>query len=350
MSRIRVAVVGGSGYVGGELIRLLTCHPAATISAVTSERFAGRSVVERHPNLRKRCDLDFRPAAELEPCDVLFLCLPHGEAMATIDRYAELAPRLIDSSADFRLKDPAAYPRWYGRPHSRPELLNRFAPGIPERHRQAIRDAAWVSSAGCNATAVILGLYPLFASGIVDRTRTVVEAKVGSSEGGADFSEATHHPERSGCVRSYRPTGHRHTAEMIEQLGGGEPIAIHFSATAVEMVRGVLATSHVFLTEDLDERAIWKIYREAYGAEPFIRLVKARDGIHRYPEPKLLAGTNYCDIGFERDPDPASNRLVVVSAIDNLMKGAAGQAVQAFNLMHGLDERAGLEFPGLHPI
>ncbi len=352
MSRLRVAIVGGSGYVGGELIRLLALHPAAAISAVTSERFAGRPIIERHPNLRKVCDLDFRSATEVDRCDTIFLCLPHGQAMESFDRYASLAPRLIDSSADFRLKDPESYPKWYGRPHLRPELLGEFANGIPERHRDAIRDAAWVSSAGCNATAVILGLYPLFASGVVERTRTVVEAKVGSSEGGADFSEATHHPERSGCVRSYRPTGHRHTAEMIQELGGGadEPCAIHFSATAVEMVRGVLATSHVFLTQDLDERAIWKIYREAYGAEPFIRLVKARAGVHRYPEPKLLAGTNFCDIGFERDPERSTGRLVVVSAIDNLMKGAAGQAVQAFNLMHGLEERTGLEFPGLHPI
>ena len=348
MSGVRVGVIGGSGYVGGELVRLLIGHPAVTVTAVTSERFAGRPVVDRHPNLRKRCDLDFRSAAELEPCDLLFLCLPHGQAMEMIDRYAELAPRLIDSSADFRLRDPAGYPAWYGRAHRRPELLDRFAPGIPERHRAAIRDATWVSSAGCNATAVILGLYPLFAAGVVDRARTVIEAKVGSSEGGADFSEATHHPERSGCVRSYKPTGHRHTAEMIQELGLGQAVSIHFSATAVEMVRGVLATSHVFLIQDLDDRAIWKIYREAYGAEPFIRLVKAREGIHRYPEPKLLAGTNYCDIGFERDPK--SDRLVVMSAIDNLMKGAAGQAVQAFNLMHGLDERTGLEFPGLHPI
>jgi N-acetyl-gamma-glutamyl-phosphate/LysW-gamma-L-alpha-aminoadipyl-6-phosphate reductase len=348
VTAIRVAVVGGSGYVGGELIRLLLGHPGVSLSAVTSERFAGRPVVDRHPNLRKRCDLDFRPAADLTPCDLIFLCLPHGEAMESIDRYAALAPRLIDSSADFRLRNPADYPEWYGRPHRRPELLSRFAPGIPERHRATIREASWVSSAGCNATAVILGLYPLFAAGVVDRARTVVEAKVGSSEGGADFSEATHHPERSGCVRSYKPTRHRHTAEMIQELGAGDPISLHFSATAVEMVRGILATSHVFLTADLDDKAIWKIYREAYGAEPFIRMVKAREGIHRYPEPKLLAGTNYCDIGFERDPK--NDRLVVMSSIDNLMKGAAGQAVQAMNLMSGFAEQQGLEFTGLHPV
>ena len=158
-------------------------------------------------------------------------------------------------------------------------------------------------------------------------------------------NDGSHHPERSGAVRSYKPTGHRHVAEMLQVLG---PSNIHFSATSIEMVRGILATCHVFLTEDLDEKAIWKLYREAYVNEPFIRIVKERTGIHRYPEPKLLAGTNFCDIGFERDPN--SDRLVVLSAIDNLMKGAAGQAVQSFNLMHGFDETLGLGFPGLHPI
>jgi LysW-gamma-L-alpha-aminoadipyl-6-phosphate/LysW-L-glutamyl-5-phosphate reductase len=348
MSRLRVSIVGGSGYVGGELLRLLLAHPDAEVQRVTSERKAGTPVTVLHPNLRRVTDLLFSSSASLEPCDVLFLCLPHGRAMADIDRYLALAPRLIDLSADFRLNDPAAYPVWYGRPHPRPDLLPRFVYGIPELHREEMVSAAWVSSAGCNATAVILALYPLFRNGLADRTRTVVEAKVGSSEGGATVSDGSHHPERSGCVRSYKPTGHRHAAEMAQELGRPEPVTVHFSATAVEMVRGVLATCHVFLDQDVPEKAIWQVYREAYGQEPFIRIVKARDGVHRFPEPKLLSGSNFCDIGFERDPH--TNRLVVVSAIDNLMKGAAGQAVQAFNIMHGLPETAGLEFPGLHPI
>lgn len=344
MSQLRVSVVGGSGYAGGELTRLLLGHPSVRLMQVTSERYAGRPVGDRHPNLRRACTLDFRPVAELAACDALFLCLPHGEAMEGISRYLDLAPRVIDLSADFRLRDPAGYPTWYGRPHACPDVLGRFVYGIPELHREEIRQAALVSGAGCNATAVILGLHPLFASGEAIGPGTVAEAKVGSSEGGADWSEATHHPERSGCVRSYKPTGHRHAAEMAQELG----VAIHFSATAVELVRGVLATCHVFLNRELDERAIWRIYRDAYGDEPFIRLVKTKQGVHRYPEPKLLAGSNYCDIGFELDP--RSNRLVVMSAIDNLMKGSAGQAVQAFNLMHGLPETRGLEFTGLHPI
>jgi N-acetyl-gamma-glutamyl-phosphate/LysW-gamma-L-alpha-aminoadipyl-6-phosphate reductase len=356
MSRLRVSIVGGSGYVGGELLRLLLAHPAAEIVRVTSEHHAGAPVATVHPNLRRACDLSFSSVADLEPCGVLFLCLPHGRAMDEIERYTSLAPRVIDLSADFRLKDPAAYPLWYGRPHPRPDLLPRFVYGIPELHREEMISAAWISSAGCNATAVILALHPLFQLGLAEPDRTVVEAKVGSSEGGASVSEASHHPERSGCVRSYKPTGHRHAAEMAQELAacrvsagpdaGG--VTVHFSATAVEMVRGVLATCHVFLREDLPEKAVWQVYRRAYGREPFIRIVKARDGVHRYPEPKLLAGTNFCDIGFERDP--LSNRLVVISAIDNLVKGAAGQAVQAFNIMHGLPETAGLEFTGLHPV
>ncbi len=168
---------------------------------------------------------------------------------------------------------------------------------------------------------------------------------MGSSEAGNSPSPAGHHPERSGCVRSFAPVGHRHQAEMIQALGEFE---LHFSATAVEMVRGVLSTAHVFLRDDVDERDVWQLYRQAYVQEPFIRLVKDRRGVYRYPEPKILAGTNYCDIGFAKDPH--TNRLVLISAIDNLMKGAAGTAVQAMNVMMGWAETTGLEFTGLHPI
>jgi LysW-gamma-L-alpha-aminoadipyl-6-phosphate/LysW-L-glutamyl-5-phosphate reductase len=346
--RIRCSIVGGSGYAGGDLLRLLLGHPNAEVCQVTSERFVGKFVHALHPNLRKRTLLKFTSQEELEPCDVLFLCLPHGSAMGKIDRFTGLAARLIDLSADFRLKNAADYDLWYGLPHSRPELLGKFAYGICELHREEIRASNWVSSAGCNATAVILGLYPFFENGLADPDATVAEVKTGSSEGGNAASEASHHPERAGCVRSYRPTGHRHAAEMVQELGFGKPIQIHFSATSIDMVRGILATCHVFLNKDMDEKGIWKLYREAYGNEPFIRIVKEREGNFRYPEPKLLAGTNYCDIGFEKDPH--SNRVVVVAAIDNLMKGAAGQAVQAFNIMHGFAETTGLEFTGLHPI
>jgi len=340
---VLASVVGGSGYVGGELLRLLLGHPEVTIGQATSERYAGRYVHGVHPNLRGQSLLRFSPLEDLEACDVLFLALPHGEAAEQIERFASAAERIVDLSADFRLRDPGAYRRWYGRPHPRPAWLDRFVYGLPELHRSELAGARCASGVGCNATAVNVALWPLADRGLVERA--VVEVKVGSSEGGAGHSLATHHPERSGCIRSFAPTGHRHQAEMKQALGDVE---LHFSATAVEMVRGVLCTAHVFLSRPLEERAVWQLYREAYGDEPFIRLVKERRGVYRYPEPKILAGTNICDVGFEKDPH--AERLVVISALDNLMKGAAGTAVQALNVMMGWPEDAGLTFPGLHPI
>ncbi|MCL4550955.1 MAG: N-acetyl-gamma-glutamyl-phosphate reductase [Bacteroidetes bacterium] len=348
MEKVKVSIVGASGYTGGELLRLLLFHPNVEVNQVTSESYTGKYVHKVHPNLRKSTMLKFVSAAELQPCDLLFLCLPHNSSQNRIDEFKKLAPKIIDLSADFRLKDVAEYEKWYGHKHARPELLNEFVYGIPELHREEMKKANYISSAGCNATASILGLYPLYKNNLVETDRTVIEVKAGSSEGGNKVNEGSHHPERSGVVRSYMPTQHRHSAEILQELSFGNKIAVHFSATAIDIVRGLLATCHVFLKENLQEKDIWKIYREAYGNEPFIRIVKESEGIYRYPEPKLLAGTNYCDIGFKKDE--FSNRVVVISAIDNLMKGAAGQALQAFNLMYGFDERTGLEFPGLHPI
>jgi len=348
MAKIKVSIAGASGYTGGELVRLLLAHPHVQLEQVTSERHAGKFLYKVHPNLRKRTRLRFVPMADLAACDVLFLCLPHGQSMGQLARFQALAPKLIDLSADFRLNDAASYERWYGKKHSCPEVMQQFVYGIPELYREAMREAPYVSSAGCNATATILGLYPFFERGLVDLDRTVVELKVGSSEGGNAASEASHHPERSGAVRSFMPTGHRHTAEVLQELSFGKTMQAYLSVTSIEMVRGVLATAHVFLRTNLEEKDVWKVYREAYGDEPFIRIVKENDGIHRYPEPKLLTGTNYCDIGFQKEK--GSNRLVVLTALDNLMKGASGQAVQAFNVMNRFDETTALEFPGLHPI
>ena len=339
---IRASIVGASGYTGGELLRILSFHPGVEIHQATSERHAGKPVASLHPNLRKICAQRFVPSAELEPCDALFLCLPHGQLMNRLDEFERLADTLVDLSADFRLRDGGAYETWYGKAHSRPERLGDFVYGIAELHRDALKGAKRISGAGCNATATILALHPLYREGLVDSA--VVEVKAGSSQGGNTESPGSHHPERSGAVRSYKPTAHRHVAEIRQELGADN---LHFSATSIEMVRGILATCHVFLNREVEEKDVWKLYRGAYGDEPFVRIVKERSGIHRYPEPKILAGSNYCDIGFERDPH--SNRLVVIAALDNLVKGAAGQAVQAFNIAQGIDETTGLEFPGLHP-
>ena len=340
---MRVSIVGASGYGGGELLRLLLQHPQVEVHQCTSERFAGKPVTRLHPNLRKRTALKFCSLQELEEADLLFTALPHTRCMQKFERFSSLADRIIDLSADFRLKDAAAYEQWYGVAHTHPEKLGEFVYGNVELHREEMKQARYISGAGCNATATILPLWPLFRQGVVDTSKPVVaEAKCGSSEGGNTAGEASHHPERSGCVRSYRPTGHRHIAEMEQELGN----VIHFSATSIEMVRGILVTAHLLLNEGVTEKDIWQTYRQVYGQEPFIRIVKEKQGIYRYPEPKILIGTNYCDIGFEL----AGSRLVVISAIDNLMKGAAGQAVHAMNVMCGFEETQGLEFTGLHPI
>lgn len=345
-----VSIIGGSGYAGGELVRLLLGHPAATIKQVTSERNAGKFVRSVHPNLRKVSDLKFSSVEALEPVDVLFVALPHGVAMGKMAELRKKAGVVIDLSADFRLRNAADYPTWYDHPHTAPEMLSEFVYGIPELHREEIRTSNLISSAGCMATTTILGLYPLYQAGVVDLTKpVVVEAKTGSSGSGGSPGLGSHHPERSGAMRSFKPTGHRHSAEVIQELTvDGHAPEVAFSATSIEAVRGILATSHVYLKDALPDKELWQVYRAAYKNEPFMRLVKESSGIHRYPEPKWLSGSNWCDVGFERDPH--STRVVVMAALDNLMKGAAGQAVQAFNLRCGCDETAGLEFTGLHPI
>lgn len=344
---IQAAIVGASGYAGGELLRLLLAHPEVNVTQITSETYARQYAHFLHPNLRGHTDLRFTRLAELAPCDLLFLALPHGHVAKQIEDLAAKADRLVDLSADFRLRDPAAYERWYGQPHPNPGWLDRFVYGLPELHRQEMAGAQYVSGVGCNASVTLLALWPLYRRRLV--RETVVEVKVGSSEGGHKPGPAAHHPERAGVVRSYKPTGHRHIAEVIQELAlDPEEPRVHFSVTSVGIVRGALATCHCLLDAEVPEKEAWAYYREDYGGEPFVRLVRASRGIHRYPEPKILTASNYCDIGFEGDP--GNKRLVVIAAIDNLMKGAAGSAVQSMNLMYGWPETLGLEFPGLHPI
>lgn len=342
---VRVAIAGGSGYAGGEFLRLALGHPRLQVVQVTSERNADMPVHLVHPNLRGVTDLRFSPIDELAEVDVLVSALPHSMSVEHFDRFAAVAPRILDLSADFRLKDLLRYEKYYGGPHPRPELLERFTYANPEVNRQAIRGAEHLAAAGCIATATILGLWPLLRHGVPARRDVIVEAKIGSSAAGSRPGSAGHHPERAGVVRTYAAVGHRHTAEIEETLPGD--LAIHLTATAVERVRGILVTSHVFLPDGTSERDLLGAYRETWGEEPFVRFVNARRGIHRVPDPKILDGTNWCDVGVAFDPD--SGRAVVMSAIDNLVKGTAGHALQALNLALGIDERAGLGFPGLHP-
>ena len=343
---IKASIVGASGYAGGEVLRLLLGHPEVEVAQVTSESHLGEYVYQQHPNLRKRTQLKFSSRTLLEPCDVLFLGLPHGEAQKEIDHYAAVAPKIIDLSADFRLKDLGLYKKYYEGDHSAPAWLGKFVYGLPELHRAEMKNASYISGVGCNATATILALIPLIKNNLIDTGKAVIaDIKVGSSEGGQSSNPGSHHPERSHVIRTFSAYGHRHTAEVIQELGLTN---VHLTMTSVDLVRGVLAAVHAFVKPGVALKDLWKAYRAYAEAEPFVRLVKDSRGIYRVPEPKVLAGSNYADVGFDLDPD--SGRVLSICAIDNLMKGAAGSAVQAMNLICGFEETAGLEFSGLHPI
>ena len=341
-----VSIVGGSGYGGGELLRLLLAHPCVEVKQVTSRSHLGEYVYQVHPNLRKRTQLKFSDPETLEPVDILFLAQPHGQAHHHIDEYAKLAEKVIDLSADFRLRDASLYEQWYGEKHAASHWLSKFVYGLPELHRGELGSARYVSGVGCNATAGNLALLPLVKADLIDLTAPVIlEIKVGSSESGAEGNAGSHHAERSSVIRTFSAFGHRHTAEVIQEMGVKD---ISLTMTAVDLVRGVLATAHAKVKPGVTPKDLWKAYRAVANENPFVRIVKEQRGIYRAPEPKILAGTNYADLGFELDE--SNGHALSICAIDNLMKGAAGSAVQCMNLMMGWDETTGLEFMGLHPI
>jgi len=350
---MKIGILGASGYVGGELLRLLLRHPKVEVAVATSSRNAGDFVYRVHPNLRGLTKLKFvkpDPSKITDECDLLFVATPHGVSSTFMPQLLETGMPVIDISADFRLKDPEAYVKWYHWKHRCPELLEKAVYGLPELHREEIEKAQLVACPGCMATTAILALAPIVKSGRAEKNRIVADFKVGSSGGGAHPSLASHHPEHYSVVRPYKPVDHRHTAEIEQELSllAGEKVSVAMSAHAVNMVRGILATCHVFLTDSLSTIDVWRLYRQFYRDEPFIRLVRDAKGVFRYPDPKIVVGSNYCDIGFEIDED--NSRLVLLSALDNLVKGAAGTAVQNMNIMQGWDEREGLWDSGLHPI
>lgn len=346
MARIRVGIVGGTGYTGSELLRLLLQHPEVEIVAVTSRKQAGKFIHKTHPNLRGFTNLKYVSPDDLPETDVLFLGLPHGAVSSRIDEYAATTNILIDLSSDFRLRNPEDYIRYYQHNHDRPDLLNDFVYGMPELHREEIKNSNRIAVPGCTATGAILPLKPIVEAFNV--SQVVIDAKVGSSASGAQSSAGTHHPERQGVVRSFKPSGHRHIAEMEQELNPNGLISINFSPHAVELVRGIQSTIHVFMDEDYEEKDVWQAYLKAYKHEPFIRMVREKSGGYRFPEPKVVMGTNLCEIGFEKDL--ATGRLVIMSAIDNLVKGASGQAVQCMNIALGFEETTGINQLGFHPI
>lgn len=336
-----VAVVGASGYVGGELLRLLLDHPRVTTVAAVSQRLAGRRVDGPHPNLRALTDLTFTAPDDLGPADVLFLAAGHTRAMYLVPRYLDRFACLIDLSADFRLRDPATFERYYAIPHAAPELLGTFTPGWPEQHRTNLVGATRISVPGCMATAAILALDPLAAAGLVTGPVTV-DGRIGSSGAGAQTAPRNTHAERAGAMRVYAPVSHRHEAEIAQATG----LEVRMSATGVPAVRGAQVLCRVPLAAPLAEVELRRLYHARYAQEPFVRLVAARRGTYRLPEPKILAGSNFCDVGFAVSGGAS---MVAVAALDNLMKGAAGCAVQCLNIRMGWPERLGLGFAGLHP-
>jgi N-acetyl-gamma-glutamyl-phosphate/LysW-gamma-L-alpha-aminoadipyl-6-phosphate reductase len=329
---VRTSIIGGSGYTGGELLRLLTAHPETEVVQVTSRSHLGEYVYQVHPNLRKQTALKFSDPGEIEPVDVLFLALPHGQAQHHIEKWSGLAESVIDLSADFRLKDPAAYQKWYGEAHAAPGWLEKFVYGLPELHRDEIESAKYVSGVGCNATASNLALLPLIQADLLDTGKPVIiEIKVGSSEGGAEPNPGSHHAERSSVIRTYSAYGHRHTAEVIQESGVTD---VTMTMTSVDLVRGALATVHGTVKAGVELKDLWKAYRPVAEANPFVRIVKEKRGVYRVPEPKILAGSNYADLGFDLNPE--NGHIISICAIDNLMLG--------------FEETLGLEFMGLHPI
>ena len=341
-----VSIIGGSGYGGGELLRLLLGHPNVEVKQVTSRSHLGEYVYQVHPNLRKRTQLKFSDLAALEPVDILFLAQPHGQAQHNIEQYAKLAPKIVDLAADFRLRDANFYEQWYGEKHAAPEWLGKFVYGLPELHRDELASANYVSGVGCNATASNLALLPLVRADLLDLSFPIfIEVKVGSSEGGAEGNIGSLHAERANVIRTFSAFGHRHTAEVIQEMGVKD---VSLTMTAVDLVRGVLATAHAKVKPGVATKDLWKAYRAVTNESPFVRVVREQRGIYRVPEPKILAGSNYADLGFELDE--SNGHIVAMCAIDNLMKGASGSAVQCLNLMMGWDETLGLEFMGLHPI
>jgi N-acetyl-gamma-glutamyl-phosphate/LysW-gamma-L-alpha-aminoadipyl-6-phosphate reductase len=320
---------------------------------VTSRQSVGEFVFNVHPNLRGLTQLKFVPQDidELKKnCDLVFTATPHGGSVKLVPRLLDVGLRVIDMSADFRLKNPDDYNKWYGWIHSNPQLLKEAAYGLPELHRQEIKDASLVACPGCMATATILALAPVIKADLVEKNKIVADVKIGSSGAGRKPTIASHHPERFGGVRPYKVAGHRHLAEIEQELNNltGESVTVSFTPHAVNMVRGILSTVHVYPETPLTTKDVWKTLRSQYEGEPFIRFVKYQKGPYKLPDPKVTMGTNFCDIGFELDPH--ANRLILFSAIDNMIKGASGQGVQCLNIMMDIDESTSLKSTGFHPM
>ena len=334
----RIGIVGGTGYTGAELLRLLAAHPQVDLHCVTSRSAAGEPVAAMFPQLRGRVDLCFSEPADgaLAECDIVFMATPHGAAMAQVPPLLDAGVRVIDLSADFRLRDATLFERWYGLPHACPELLDEAVYGLPERNRTKIASARLVAAPGCYPTAVQLALLPLVEAGLIEFEGLIADCKSGVSGAGREAKTASLYAEVADSFKAYSVSGHRHLPEILQELGaaGGAELELCFVPHLVPMVRGIHATVYARLRAEADLQAL---YAARYAGEPFVDLMPP--GSH--PETRSVRASNLCRLAVHRPG--GGSRVVVLSVIDNLVKGAAGQAVQCMNRMLGMPETTGLD-------
>lgn len=343
---IKAAVLGATGYAGIELVRLLSNHPEVSVELLGSKSFAGQKISDVYRNFRhildKECEeADVEAAAK---CDVAFTALPHGASKSVIPALLEAGLKVIDLSGDYRYDDAGVYEKWYNEPHSSPELLKESVYGLCELHRDKIKKARLIGNPGCYTTCSILGAAPLLAAGAADDKNIIVDAKSGVTGAGRGLGLPYHFCECTENSKAYKVATHRHTSEIEQELSkiSGKQIMLSFTPHLIPQKRGILATIYMNLSKPVTADELQKIYEEYYKNEFFVRVLKKGE----LPETKNVAGSNFVDIGVVLDE--RLNRVVAVSALDNIVKGAAGQAVQNMNLMFGLDEKTGLDFAGFY--
>ena len=348
--RFKATIIGGSGYGGAELARRLLMHPDVELVRVASIDHVGEPLGAVHPNLEGASDLvfeDLPPGQAARGCDVALLALPHKVTAAKLPELIAAGVRVVDMSGDFRLRDAATYERYYGAEHPHPELLATFTYGLPELNRAAIRRARYVASPGCFATTIELALLPLARAGLLDGAVVHVTGITGSSGSGIAPQAGTHHPSRAGNLKSYKPLDHQHVPEIVQTLAdaGGKAIELRFVPVSAPLTRGIFATCFVELPAEVDAARLASLFDETYANEPFVRRPR-----NRLPEVVAVAGSNHAEVGFAVGSAVAGNRTITCfAAIDNLIKGGAGQAIQNMNLVLGCDERASLEDVGNWP-
>jgi len=345
---LNIAIVGSSGYTGGELFRLLIHHPRAAVTAVTSEKSAGRPITDIFPHLSGLTDLvcePLDPETVARKADFVFLALPHVAAQEAAYRFHRLGKKVVDLSADYRISDPAVYEKWYEHRHQYPDLLKTAVYGLPELYREKIRSAALVANPGCYPTSAILGLAPLIVNAVVDPETLVIDSKSGVSGAGRSPSLAYHFPEVNEGLMAYKIGTHRHTPEIEQELSAlaGRTITLSFTPHLIPMNRGILTTIYAGLSGSADGGRVHGLYRDFFKNAPFVRVLPPG----QFPNVRNVRGSNFCDIGVT--VDQRTNRVVAVSAIDNLVKGASGQAIQNMNLMEGFAETDGLRSAGVFP-